>query len=166
MRSVLSEERFGYLLEIMERMGQHRVEIIRMRLSSWTKRLGTTADRCESESPSYPESAWCIELGHSFRSSSQKLEFSTSSRIHTPGSLRRGESKTLGVACFNPLWSCNFILLDMFLDQLVEGSNVGRFFDFSSSLAVISFYLETRLIGLVVKVVFVEGTSIWSALGL
>jgi len=56
-RGVLSEEHFGYLLEVVERMGRQSRTTLRSRLSSWTKRLGTKADRCGSGSLSCPESA-------------------------------------------------------------------------------------------------------------
>ena len=50
-----------------------------------------------------------------------------------------------------------FSLLDPPLDQLIEGLDVEKFFDFFLSLVVIRFCLETRRIGLIVGVVFVEG---------
>ena len=55
-------------------------------------------------------------------------------------------------------WSASelqFSLLNPSLDQLIKGSDVGRLFDYSLSLAVISFCLKTRRIGLV-AVIFVE----------
>ena len=50
-----------------------------------------------------------------------------------------------------------FNLLDPSLDQLVEGLNVRKFFDFSLRLAVISFCSGMRQIGLVVGEAFAEG---------
>jgi len=43
----------------------------------------------ESGPPSCPESTWCVESGHSFWISSQKLELRTSSGTRTSGSLSR-----------------------------------------------------------------------------
>ena len=50
-RGVLSEGRFDYLLEVVDRIRRQRVENPRPRFSSWTKRLVTGADRCDTSMP-------------------------------------------------------------------------------------------------------------------
>jgi len=50
-----------------------------------------------------------------------------------------------------------FSLLDSSLDQLIEGSDVGGFFDSPPRLVMICFCLETRRVSLIVGVVFVQG---------
>ena len=57
-------------------------------------------------------------------------------------------------------WSAldlQFSLLDPSYDQLVEGTDVWRFFNFFSCLPLISWCSETRRIGLAIGVVFIEG---------
>ena len=76
---------------------------------------------------------------------------------------KRGELETLTTAFFWSALELQFSLLDPSLDQLVEDSDVGRFFDSSPSLTVISFCLDTMRINLVIGVVFVEGASVWAA---
>ena len=62
-----------------------------------------------------------------------------------------------GSGLFQSTSELQFRLLSLSLDQLVKSSDVGRFFESSASLAVISFCSEIRRIGLIVGVVFKEG---------
>jgi len=61
-----------------------------------------------------------------------------------------------GSDLFRSALELQFSLLDPSLDQLVKISDVGRFFDASPSLVMISFYSEMRRIDLVVGVIFVQ----------
>jgi len=94
MGGVLSEEHFGYLFEIMERMRRQRVEPIWFRIFQTggedTQELVTTGiDR--HLVPKYLMSG----PGRSPRSSSRMLELKTFSGTHTLGRLQREGSQKL-----------------------------------------------------------------------